>query len=96
MTNKLYAKPLKVYDYMSVGLPVVSVPGCWDDVIRNSKCGKISIDSTPEEFGYCISLLMGNPAELNQCGENARRAIGIRYNWKVESEALLNFMLKFV
>lgn len=93
-TNKYYAKPLKVYDYMSVGLPIVSVPGCWSHIIKDSNCGRVSKSSTPEDFGEAVSLLISNQAELNWCGENARRAIRERYNWKTESETLLRFMVE--
>ncbi|MDT8782462.1 MAG: glycosyltransferase family 4 protein [Candidatus Bathyarchaeota archaeon] len=91
-TNDTSAKlsmPSKLFDYMSVGLPVVANDvGGWTDIIKRYNLGRISEDN-PINFANGIIELLSNPEELIRCGHNGIRAIKETYNWSKSADLLL-------
>jgi len=81
--------PSKLFDYMSVGLPVVANDvGGWTDIIKRYNLGRISEDN-PINFANGIIELLSNPEELIRCGHNGIRAIKETYNWSKSADLLL-------
>jgi len=61
------AYPAKLYDYLSVGLPVVANDvGAWTNIIRKYKVGVVT-DNDPEAFSKGILELLENPILLHEC-----------------------------
>lgn len=70
--------PAKLFDYLSVGLPVVANDvGTWTNLIKNSKVGIVT-ESTPQGFARGISRLLDDPELRNVCGQNALKFIKLR------------------
>lgn len=92
-TNDTSAKismPSKLFDYMSVGLPIVANDvGGWTTIIKQNNLGRVTKD-TPKAFADAITELLSNPEELKKCGENGIKTIKNTYNWQKSAQSLLN------
>lgn len=91
-TNDVSTKismPSKLFDYMSVGLPIVANDvGGWTDIITQNNLGRVSKDN-PKDFADSILELLSNPEELIKCGENGIKTINNTYNWNKSAHTLL-------
>ena len=89
-TSARISMPSKLFDYMSVGLPVVANDvGGWTDIIKKNNLGRISRDD-PADFANCILELLSEPEELIKCGSNGIQLIKNTYNWSASAVALLD------
>lgn len=88
--NHVDAQPNKMFEYMSAGLPVISSNfPLWASVINGNNCG-ICIDPTdPNQISKAINTLVDNPELARELGENGRKAVISKYNWRVEEQKLL-------
>lgn len=90
--DKIDTFPTKVYDYMSMELPVVIS----DTEFAKKMNGKyhfaicVSPDK-PEEIATAIQWLNSHPKEAIEMGKNGRKAIESEFNWEKESKKLLDF-----
>ena len=88
--NNLLAWPVKMLEFMSVGLPLVysDLPG-HAEIVADSGAG-IAVDATkPESIADAIEFLIENPDTARQMGLSGRRAVQQRLNWEVESRKLI-------
>lgn len=80
--------PNKLFDYMSVGLPVVSVPlRPVARILEDEGCG-IVVRETPGDVAEGLRLLILDQARRQAMGERGRRAVVERYLWDHEEEKL--------
>lgn len=87
--NYLDALPVKMFEYMAAGIPVIASDfPLWREIIESSQCGVCVNPMKPEEIAQAVDRLVNNPAEARQLGENGRRAVLDRYNWAVEEKKL--------
>lgn len=88
--NYLYSESNKVFEYMSVGLPVLcsNLPRL-KEIIEGSQCGMCINPLNPEEIAGAIRWFIEHPAEAKQMGKNGRSAVEEKYNWGVEEKKLL-------
>lgn len=80
----------KVYEYMSMGLPVILSDYPYArDVLRQYKFG-ITVDpENIDEITKAISFLLENTEEAFRMGQEGRRAIKEKFNWRIEEKKLL-------
>jgi len=85
--NYMDALPVKMFEYMSAGLPVVASNfPLWRDIVEGNDCG-ICVDPLDVlAIRDAIQYLLDHPKETQRLGENGRRAVEEKYNW--ESEAM--------
>ena len=76
---------------MEAGIPVVlSDFPIWREILNHYKCG-ISINpDNKEEIIDAINMLLDNPQLAKEMGENGRKAVEEKYNWRTEEKKLLN------
>ncbi|CAI3797042.1 hypothetical protein GLGCALEP_01702 [Pseudomonas sp. MM221] len=90
--NYLDALPVKMFEYMAVGLPVIASDfPLWRDIIDSSKCGVCVNPLDPQQIAGCIDYLVSNPVEAEEMGRNGQRAVLDKYNWGVEAKKLSQF-----
>ncbi|MGQ3891589.1 glycosyltransferase family 4 protein [Legionella sp. CNM-4043-24] len=81
--------PIKLFEYMSAGLAVLSsdIP-LWQDIVERSDCG-LSVDPVNiEAIRQRIIWMLENPQEARQMGQNGRMAVRERYSWEAEASRL--------
>jgi glycosyltransferase involved in cell wall biosynthesis len=86
--------PIKLWDYMSVGLPIVANDvGCWSKMISKYKIGVITDDS-PKSFAEGLLMLLTDEELRIQCGLNQLRLIEGPMNWDNSIRTMINFYEK--
>lgn len=82
--------PVKMFEYMAAGLPVIASHfPLWREIVEGNECGLCVDPDNPAEIAKAIDLLVTDPQLARRLGENGREAVNGRYNWGVEMEKLL-------
>ncbi len=79
--TRYVASPVKVYDYMGCGLPVIT-PRCgeWAQHVEENDCGLVTENSNAEEFLECADK-MRDKEVWEEKSNNGREAIKTKFNW---------------
>jgi len=86
----MVAWPVKLFEYIAAGLPVVASNfPLWKEIVKGNQCGITVNPLDPKEIAQAIEYLLTHPEEARQMGENGRRAVAEKYNWEQEKEKLL-------
>ncbi len=90
--NYLDALPVKMFEYMAAGIPVIAsdIP-LWRGILTSNGCGVCVNPYDPAAIASAIDYFVLNPDVARQMGRNGRRAIVDKYNWPVESAKLIAF-----
>jgi len=84
------ALPVKLFEYMAAGLPVIASDfPLWKEIVEGSNCGLCVDPLDPQAIARAIEFLITHPEEAREMGENGRRAVEEKYNWEHEGEKLL-------
>lgn len=82
--------PVKLFNYMSVGLPVVANDiGGWTEIIEREKIGLLTSDD-PKEFGEALVSITGDSKIMQEYAFNELHLIETKYNWENSAKTLLN------
>jgi glycosyltransferase involved in cell wall biosynthesis len=93
--NYLDALPVKMFEYMAAGIPVIASDiALWRKIIEGHGCGLCVDPMDPAAIAHAIDFLLSHPAQAQQMGIQGRRAIDEYYNWNRESEKLLALYAK--
>ena len=83
------ALPIKMFEYMVAGIPVVSSNfPLWKEIIEGSDCGICVDPLNAKEIADAIKYIIYNPKEAEQMGENGEKAVLEKYNWGIEEQKL--------
>ena len=90
--NFLYGQPIKMFEYMAAGIPVIAsnIPS-WRAIIEGSGCGICVDPFDPAAIAAAIDHLVTNRDIAQRMGENGKKAVRERYNWGVEAKKLADF-----
>lgn len=92
VTNYLDALPVKMFEYMAAGLPVIASRfPLWQEIVEGNGCGICVDPMDPGAIAAAIDHFCRHPQEARRMGENGRRAVHARYNWRGEADKLLAF-----
>lgn len=88
--NHVDALPNKLFEYMSLGLPVIAsdFPG-WHHIVQEAGAGLFVDPESPESIAEALKWVLDHPQEAREMGENGRRAVHERYSWATEAKQLL-------
>lgn len=87
--NYLDALPVKMFEYMASGLPVIASNfKLWQKIINEHKCGICVNPYSPSEIADAISYIITHPEEAETMGKNGQKAILEQYNWDIEEQKL--------
>lgn len=88
--------PLKLFDYMSSGLPVIATSlGQIKDVISPGKNGLLT-NNDINDIVEKIIYIKDNPSEAKKIGKNARETIVDYYNWDRAGDEILKIMSSYL
>jgi len=95
--NHIFAFPMKLYDYMLAGLPVIGPEFAIEvtPVVREEKCGLLIDTSEPKQIAQALDWLVENPDLAYEMGCRGRQAIIDKYNWEKESRKLIKIYSDF-
>ena len=89
--NYIDALPVKMFEYMAAGIPVIASNfPLWREIIEGNKCGLCVDPMNSKEIGKAIKYLKDNPKEAEDMGKNGRKAVEDKYNWPLEEKKLLD------
>jgi glycosyltransferase involved in cell wall biosynthesis len=84
--------PVKMFEYMCAGIPVIASDfPLWRSIIDNARCGICVDPLKPEAIAQAIDYYVNHPDEARLMGQQGRTAVLERYNWNIEENKLLNF-----
>ncbi len=86
----LNAYPTKMFEYMSVGLPVIASDfPVWRHIVDSAGCGLLVDPVDPSAIADAMQWILDNPGEAELMGQRGREATEASYNWKTEEEKLI-------
>ncbi len=84
------ALPVKLFEYMACGLPVIiSDFPANRAVVAGADCGILVDPSNVDAVAAAMARLIANPTEARRLGANGRRAFESQYNWQALAQRLL-------
>jgi len=83
--------PVKMFEYMSAGLPVIASDfPLWRQIIEDAHCGLLVNPRDPKAIADAMMWILDNPAEAEVMGKNGCSAVKSKYNWETEGAKLLD------
>lgn len=88
--NHREALPIKMFEYMAAGIPVIASKfPVWEKIIDEVGCGICVDPDSVQEIVVAIKRLIENPDLAMNMGKNGRKAICEKYSWEMEVKKLL-------
>jgi glycosyltransferase involved in cell wall biosynthesis len=86
-----YGSPMKIFEYMSMGKPVV-VPDYPPllDVVNDNEEGRVFPARNVQEMAACLEMLLTDTMAYQRMAEQARRKIVTKHNWLDNGRAILS------
>lgn len=84
------AYPIKIFEYMSVGIPVIIADfPLWRKIVEGAGCGLLVNPLDPQAIAKSIIYILENPNEAEEMGKRGKKAVEEIYNWPSEETKLL-------
>lgn len=88
--NHFESQPIKMFEYMAAGLPVIcSDFKLWTDIVEGNKCGICVNPQDNIAVAKAISTIISNSDLAEEMGKAGYAAVRDKYNWVVEEKKLL-------
>jgi glycosyltransferase involved in cell wall biosynthesis len=88
--NYLEALPIKLFEYMAAGLPVVASEfPLWRRLVEEAGCGLLVDPLDPTAIAEAVAYLLSHPEDAAEMGRRGRAAVENRYNWDGEAANLV-------
>ena len=89
---RLFTSPLKLFDYMAAGVPIVAsdLPAL-REVLRHEENALLARPDDPDAFAAAVRRMLADPVLAGRLGRQARADVR-RYSWEARAEALLGFL----
>lgn len=82
------ATKLKMFDYMSVSLPIISTAKGIEGIKLRHNRDVINCDADPDQFVAAIDRLLDDDNLCEQLGNNSQKLVEERYNWSTIGDQL--------
>lgn len=89
LINYLDALPIKMFEYMLAGIPVIASNfPLWTEIINDNNCGINVNPLKAKEISTAVTKLMTDENTIIKMGNTGRKAVLEKYNWKIEEKKL--------
>jgi glycosyltransferase involved in cell wall biosynthesis len=83
------AYPIKMFEYMAAGLPVVASDfPVYREILDDGACGLLVPAADPPALARAIEWIFAHPDEAKAMGEQGRRRVERLYTWEAERKKL--------
>lgn len=97
LPNHLESQPVKLFEYMAAGLPVIASDfPLWRKIIGSEECGLLVDPLNVDELVNAVVWLLEHPSEAKEMGERGKQAIIDKYSWDRESEKLISLYARIL
>jgi glycosyltransferase involved in cell wall biosynthesis len=91
------ALPVKMFEYMASGIPVIaSNISLWDEIVSADNCGICVDPYSIKEISDAMNYLVNNLDIAKEMGARGRDAVLKQYNWKIEEGKLFQLYSKLI
>lgn len=91
LDHAFYFSPLKLFEYMGCGVPVVAAKiGQIADVVRDGETGLLYRSGDLDELAAACARLLADPLLRQRLGEAAAREVRDRYTWDRNVERVID------
>lgn len=88
--NYLDSIPVKMFEYMAAGIPVIASDfPYWRKLLDGVDCALFVDPNDPREIAEAIQWIISNPEQAKAMGELGKKAVQEKYNWQHEEQKLL-------
>jgi len=93
LSNASGLSPLKIYEYMACGRPVVASDFPWiSDLLHDGPCGVVAEPDSAVALGEAILGLLENPEEAEEMGRRGRELVENRFTWDIAVDRIVGIM----
>ncbi|MFQ3192734.1 MAG: glycosyltransferase involved in cell wall biosynthesis, partial [Paraglaciecola sp.] len=90
--NQIEALPIKLFEYMAAGLPVIASDfPLWRGIVEASGCGYLVNPLSVADIANAVVSLTSDQIKYKACSINGRQAAVEHYSWQGEGEKLIEF-----
>lgn len=88
--HEMLTLPIKLFEYMAAGMPVISSDfPLWREIVQDAQCGLLIDPTNTDALVRAMLTILSDPAEAEAMGARGRRAVVEKYNWDLEAQTLL-------
>lgn len=88
--NHVEALPIKLFEYMAAGLPVIASDfPLWRSIVESTGCGLLVNPEDPAAIASALNYFMHDEVEAAARGRAGQRAVRERYHWTEEGTKLI-------
>jgi glycosyltransferase involved in cell wall biosynthesis len=85
------AYPVKMFEYMAAGVPVIASRfPLWESIVSGTGCGLVVDPLDVRAIAAAIEYVLTHAEEAEAMGRRGREAVRTRYNWALEEAKLLD------
>jgi glycosyltransferase involved in cell wall biosynthesis len=87
-----HSLPIKLFEYMAAGLPVIASDfPLWRKIIDEARCGLLVNPLDTKKIAEAMQWILDHPDEARSMGQRGRDIVQQKFNWENEASELLNF-----
>jgi len=88
--NFVNALPVKLFEYMCAGVPVIASDfPLWREIVEGCGCGLLVDPLDRKDIARALEYLLTHSEKAQEMGARGRAAVEARYNWNSEERQLL-------